>query len=85
MKNKTTAQAMIVERVPQDEPVPDSVRTEEDFLKWRLYIIQRRYRNEAQPLLDRLAQIEASKPPKPITVPLDHWPSEFIRPLDESN
>ena len=69
-ENTTATQALLIERNIISEPIPDHVKTEEDFLRWQLYQMEKRYREEAEPILNRLKNIEAAKPMKPIFVPL---------------
>jgi hypothetical protein len=65
-------------------PVPHGIQTEEDYLRWMLSEIHRRAREDAEPYVKRLVEIENQKPPKPIVIPLDQWPEHLTKPLRET-
>lgn len=47
-------------------PPPAELQTEEERLKWALAELDREYRAEARPIIDRLVALESEKPPRPI-------------------
>ena len=47
--------------------------TEEEYLRDQLVALHRSYKEAAQPYIDRLLEIEASKPPKPIFIMGDRF------------
>lgn len=49
--------------------------TREEVVLRRLLDMQERYKQEAQPLVDELVEIEACKPPRPIFIPINHTPA----------
>ena len=52
------------------EPIPDWVENEEQLLQWKLESIHRAATKLAEPIVKRLAEIEALKPPKPMFIPV---------------
>lgn len=55
----------------------------ETWLLMQLKELERRYLEDVEPIIKRLAAIRAMQPPPPIIIPLDALPPEFQRRFQE--